>query len=210
MPEAPKLDRKLMEQLMFGTGTVRRFTQDSPVLPDVWLQYVTAASEEEDDADPYPAVKLLLTPFRETGAGEVRRVLHERLVADRKKKAWRQFGHKPAPLPRVIYNQTTVAATLYFEDLVRVVMPMTEWWDRVLKALSPVKLEEPEARNRMSEALCDPEHRTGNMAKTGVYPPDLLWLMRVVGAMALVRTGKRLRAIFGKKNGVALAKPQDW
>ncbi|MEA2344266.1 MAG: hypothetical protein QOF63_2435, partial [Thermoanaerobaculia bacterium] len=36
----PKLDRKLMEQLMFGAGTVRRFTQDSPVLPDVWLQYM--------------------------------------------------------------------------------------------------------------------------------------------------------------------------
>ena len=210
MPDAPKLDRKLMEQLMFGTGTVRRFTQDSPVLPDVWLQYMTASADDEDGGDPYPAVKLLLTPFRETGAGEVRRVLHERLVADRKKKAWRQFGHKPAPLPRVIYNQTTVAATLYFEDLVRVVMPMTEWWDRLIKALSPVKLEEPEARNRMSEALCDPEHRTGNMAKTGTYPPDLLWLMRVVGAMALVRTGKRLRPVFAKKNGVALAKPQDW
>jgi hypothetical protein len=210
MPDAPKLDRKLMEQLMFGTGTVRRFTQDSPVLPDVWLQYMHASADEDDDGDPYPAVKLLLTPFRETGAGEVRRVLHERLVADRKKKAWRQFGHKPSPLPRVIYNQTTVAATLYFEDLVRVVMPMTEWWDRLTKALSPVKLEEPEARNRMSEALCDPEHRTGKSATTATYPPDLLWLMRVVGAMALVRTGKRLRPVFAKKNGVAVAKPADW
>ena len=34
-----KLDRDLMEQLLFGTGRARRFTQDSPVLPDVWLEY---------------------------------------------------------------------------------------------------------------------------------------------------------------------------
>ena len=224
MAEGPKLDRKLMEQLMFGTGTVRRFTQDSPVLPDVWLQYMTAAADEEKKekrtqkapkTDPYPARKLLLIPFGETGAGEVRRVLHERLVADREKKEWRQFGHKPAPLPRVIYNQTTVAATLYFEDLVRVVMPMTEWWDRLVKAFSPGKIQEEGARARLAEALCDPEHRTGEVKKKGKkkveesvsYPPDLLWLMRVVGAMALVRRGGRLRPVFGKPNGVA--RPSD-
>jgi len=208
MPEGPKLDRKMMEQLMFGTGTVRRFTQDSPVLPDVWLRYMAVAGAR--GANRFPAVKLLLTPFRETGAGEVRRVLHERLVADRKKKEWLQFGHKPTPLPRVIYNQSTVAATLYFEDLVRVVMPMTEWWAGLVKALSPVKLEEPAARDRMAKALCDPEHRTGKRETTPAYPPDLLWLMRVVGALALVRGGGRLRPVFGQKNGVALAKPADW
>ncbi|MEA2239444.1 MAG: serine protease AprX [Thermoanaerobaculia bacterium] len=221
MADAPKLDRKLMEQLMFGTGTVRRFTQDSPVLPDVWLQYMAEAegeneSEDEGEAHPvdkYPAVKLLLIPFRETGAGDVRRVLHERIVADRSNDAWRQFGHNPDPLPRLIYNQTTVAATLYFEDLVRVVLPMTEWWDRVLKTLSPEKLEDPDVRNQLAEALCDPEHRKRSVEETvaaAAYPPDLLWLMRVVGAMALVRSGKQLQPVFAKKNGVAFAKPQDW
>src|SRR5947209_17813733 len=128
MADAPRLDRRLMEQLMFGAGRVRRFTQDSPVLPDVWLQYMNEAADE-GSADRYPAVKLLLTPFRETGAGEVRRVLHQRLVADRAKRG------QPKPLPRVIYNQTTVAATLDFEDLVRIVMPMTEWSERMLRDL---------------------------------------------------------------------------
>src|SRR4051795_793998 len=122
MADAPKLDRKLMEQLMFGAGRVRRFTQDSPVLPDVWLQYMNEGVDE-GSADAYPAVKLLLTPFRETGAGEVRRVLHQRLVADRerpkgvaKNVSTALDGREPKPLPRVIYNQTTVAATLDFED----------------------------------------------------------------------------------------------
>ena len=34
-------------------------------------------------------------------------------------------------LPRVVYNQSTVAATLYFEDLIRVALPMTDWWARL-------------------------------------------------------------------------------
>src|SRR3954451_21799570 len=103
MADAPKLDRRLMEQLMFGAGRVHRFTQDSPVLPDVWLQYMNEAADE-GGAD--PAVKLLLTPFRETGAGDERRVLHQGLVAHGGK------GNHVKPLPRGIYNQPTDAPTL--------------------------------------------------------------------------------------------------
>jgi len=200
---------------MFGTGTARRFTQDSPVLPDVWLQYVNEAADE-GSSEHYPAVKLLLTPFRESGAGEVRRALHDRLLADRSKKSSK-------PLPRVIYNQTTVAATLYFEDLVRVVMPMTEWWERVITRpkLDLAKFVEPEqndgsvdakksARGRVAAALSDPEHNSSRSEEGGIFPPDMLWLIRVVGAIALVRGGKSLPPVFGEKNGVAVAKWEDW
>ena len=83
-----KLDRDLMEQLLFGTGRARRFTQDSPVLPDVWLEYAkqpldgpgrrtgaTGQGSRRATADPFPPVKLLLTPYREVAAGEVRRTV---------------------------------------------------------------------------------------------------------------------------------------
>src|SRR5438270_13621292 len=201
MPDGPKLDRTLMEQLMFGAGRARRFTQDSPVLPDVWLQYMNEAAAEFN-SDQYPAVKLLLTPFREAGAGEVRRVLHQRLVADRER------GHESKPLPRVIHHQTTVAATLYFEDLVRVVIPMTEWWERMLLDLKVTDLKilnDPGVQDHIAKALCDPEHRTQALHSNAEYPPDLLWLIRVVGAMAIVRQNKSLPAIFGEKDGVARA-----
>src|ERR687890_181985 len=82
----PKLDRALMEQLMFGTGRVRRFTQESPVLPDVWLEYAKGPSErptgEPEKSGPFPPVKLLLTPFRENHAGDIRRELRDRLGAE--------------------------------------------------------------------------------------------------------------------------------
>ena len=75
---APQLYRDLMEQLLLGTGRVRRFTQDSPVLPDVWLEYAKGPDDPTRRTgggageDPYPAVKLLLTPYREVLTGEVR------------------------------------------------------------------------------------------------------------------------------------------
>src|SRR5262245_4452614 len=140
------LPRDLMEQLMFGTGRVRRFTQDTPVLPDVWLEYARGPGEPAtrltgptDERDAHPPVKLLLTPFREAAAGDVSRVLRERLATERRTAAWRAFGHAADRAARVIYNQSTAAATLYFEDLVRVVLPMTDWWDRVTRTWDPTE-----------------------------------------------------------------------
>src|SRR5262245_66653359 len=90
-----RLDRDVMERLMFGVGRVRRFTQDTPILPDVWLEYAKgpgdAASRltaRTDPHDEHPPVKLLLTPLRESGAGELSRVLRERLPVERRSAAW--------------------------------------------------------------------------------------------------------------------------
>ena len=47
-PESPAITRQIVEDLMFGTGQVRRYTQDSPVLPDVWLKYLEAGLDTTD------------------------------------------------------------------------------------------------------------------------------------------------------------------
>src|SRR5262245_14185481 len=110
------LDRDLMDQLLFGTGRARRFTQDSPVLPDVWLEYAKVPGSDTEPppatggrgrrvpAEPWPPLKLLLTPYREVASGDVRRVVRERLPGERRSAAWRAFGHPPEPFPRVVYN----------------------------------------------------------------------------------------------------------
>jgi hypothetical protein len=201
----PKLDRELVEQLMFGTGRVRRFTQGSPILPDVWLEYAKTREERTDNCDskdPFPGVKLLLTPFRDTRTGAIQRELRTRLDEERTKPEWRAFKHSSKAPRRVMYNLSTVAATLYFEDLIRVVLPMTDWW---------LRLEEPwwiEDVEDLAKAVMDPEHPQGNRRP----PPDLLWMIRVVGALALIRTKKELPGPFYEKDGVALAKPklEDW
>jgi subtilisin family serine protease len=212
-----RLDRDLMEQLMFGTGRVRRFTQDTPVLPDVWLEYARGPGEAgarltapTDATDPHPPVKLLLTPFRDAAAGEVSRVLRERLLVERRTAAWRAFGHDPGSRARVVYNQSTVAATLYFEDLVRVVLPMTDWWSRITRTWRPAEMRSAAALRALASAVRNPEHPPLDMRERRL-PPDLLWLIRVVGAVAIVGTGGTLPEVFtDPRRGVAEATEKDW
>jgi hypothetical protein len=205
-----RLTRDLMEQLMFGGGRTRRFTQDSPVLPDVWLEY----ARQQGDGQSFPPVKLLLTPYRDTTAGDVRTVLRERLAAERKTAAWRAFGHDAAVVPRVVYNQSTVATTLYFEDLVRAVFPLTEWWRRNSSRWGLNQLQQPAAQRRLAEALRDPEHPRMSAGPNGArrrLPADVLWLVRVVGALALVRKGQALPPVFTDPNGgVERATADHW
>ena len=224
-----KLDRDLMEQLLFGTGRARRFTQDSPVLPDVWLEYAkqppddagrragaTGQGSRRAPADPFPPVKLLLTPYREVAAGEVRRTVRERLPVERRAAAWRAFGHAPEPLPRVVYNLSTVAATLHFEDLVRVVLPMTEWWHRLTQDWTVDDIQDKASQRWLAQAIKDPEHQPirPGAEKAGRrlrVRADLLWMIRVVGALTIVRRGGRLpRAFTTTEEGVAAATEADW
>jgi hypothetical protein len=72
---------------------------------------------DHGSAERYRTVKLLLTPFPAAGAGEERRVLHQRLSRTASAAMHRSRCRASST------TQTTVAATLDLEDLVRVVMP---------------------------------------------------------------------------------------
>ena len=183
-----KIDRPFVEKLMFGTGRARRFTQDSPVLPDVWLAYAGALEEDSVLRSERGALELLLTPYRETPPGAVRNVLLKRL------------GKKSA---RVIYNQTTIMADLHFEELVRAVLPMTKWWDR-LGDIS--MLQDPKVQQRVAKAARDPENPESQFTpkeledkltkQVVTLPPDVFWLVRVVGGLALARRGAEVPDFF--------------
>jgi subtilisin family serine protease len=192
MADKPKLTREIMEQLMFGTGRARRFTQDSPVLPDVWLAY---ADQPESDR-----VKLLFTPYRQSAAGDVRRELRARLAEYEK-------------VPRVVYNQSTVAAALTFEELIRVVMPMTQWWAKITEQFVLERLQEADGQDNVAGEMMDPEHPKIIVTPDRSFrlPPDLLWMMRVVGALTLYRSNAVIPAPFADPKGkVADAKKEDW
>lgn len=194
-----KLTRRLMEELMFGAGRVRRFTQDTPVLPDVWLAYAdcldegrpTARVPAGGTAEANPAIKLLLTPWRKTAVGDVRSELCARLAAGPQRAMRRSFGHRAELAPRVVYNQTTLAATLHFEDLIRAVLPMTEWWSELTRKWNVGRIGE--VIDPLALAVEDPEHprpvprRGGKPARP---TPGLLWMLRVVGALALHLRGE--------------------
>lgn len=108
-----------VQQLIFGDERFRRYTQDSPILPDVWLAYC---------ADPAKPQKLLLTPHFAASAGGL--TVHLR---DDWKARQKQLEAAKVRRPRMAYNQLTVAIEASFEDLVFLILPRTTWWQSVVQ-----------------------------------------------------------------------------
>src|SRR5207247_11274817 len=119
------------------------------------------ADEPEGDR-----VKLLLTPYRESAAGDVRRELRARLA---------EYEN----VPRVVYNQSTVGAALTFKELIRVVMPMTQWWAKLTQQFALERLYEADGQDNIAGEMMDPEHPTIIVTAERRFrlPPDLLWMM---------------------------------
>ena len=105
--------RALVELVLLGPSNDRRQLQDSPVLGDVWIAYAMK---------PSAAIDLLITPHKSAPAGPV--AIH---IADRIRKL--KVERKPGEESKIAYLQGLVAAKLFFEELLRAVVPMTQWWN---------------------------------------------------------------------------------
>jgi hypothetical protein len=160
-----------IHELIFGTDRERRYTQDSPILPEVWIEYAR---------NPDQAVDLLLTPHRDVSAGKSANAIRNRLAAEPKK--YKRKGGSP----EIAFAQGSVVARLYFEELIRVVLPMTPWWQRYVwkgagEYLSRLD-EDSDAERLLVEALelFEQEDSEAELPLS----PDLLWMARIVGMIA--------------------------
>jgi serine protease AprX len=172
------LSAERLEELIFGTERFRRFTQDSPVMPDVWIAY---------GLNPNARLDLLLTPHVQASAPQLGHALRQRLGGDET----REGDSEEA---RVAYNESYVVAELDFEELVKVALPLTHWWrDHVWRTKADLsdaeKLQTPAVRKRIAKQLAD----EGASGFGGDVSPDLLWLMRVVGRIEFERRRKRAK-----------------
>lgn len=104
--------RDLVDLVLLGPSSDRRQLQDSPVLGDVWIAFA---------AKPADAMDLLITPTREKPAGPFAALIADRI---REVKLTRDNRY-PA---QVAYLQGLVAARLLFREVLRVIVPMTKWW----------------------------------------------------------------------------------
>jgi serine protease AprX len=180
------MDREEVFKLIYGAPTSgRRFTQDSPVLPDVWLEYAL---------DPREAKDLLLTPYTyggvRTAPGELAKVVRERLEADRAPRG----AHKPTGKGTAMqagpalgigtsFNQSTVVARMTFREMCRCVLPLSKWWtDRVCGGAA-VDLGSVLRRKKhdIAERLEDFWSYRGRLPAQH----ELLWLVQIVGSVAL-------------------------
>jgi len=110
----------MVEFVLLGPTHDRRQLQDSPILGDVWAEFASK---------PNTAVDLLITPNRTQAAGPVATALARRL------RELNVHQHPRGQEAHVAYLQSLVAARLFFDELLRVVVPMTVWWcDRDVRA----------------------------------------------------------------------------
>lgn len=204
------LTRDDVVRVLYGDprGPIQRFTQDSPVLADVWIGFAEAPGEPQD---------LLLTPFQRTLAlpagraagtdalstpGKLARDLRERLSAERRTARWRKWtGTRDVTLD-LAYNQSTVAVRVWFDELVRVILPMSHWYEtriaaprdagvrRLARSAPPPydlvqAVASTKGRDALAGWLARPETAPAHV------PPDVLWAAQVVGTIALEQERSR-------------------
>jgi serine protease AprX len=149
----------------------RRFTQDTPILPDVWIAY--AAGRNEDGSS--RAIELLLTPHANSSV--------QRLVAE--------LGERVKGNAFIAYNESHVLAELTFEQLLNAALPLSSWWQRNLETKDDkgsriidgidAKLAQLRRSGDIEGLLLDPaRHFAGAQMDSSV-----LDLIRIAGAILL-------------------------
>ncbi len=103
------IPRAFVEYILLGPMDDRRQLQDTPILADVWIAFAK---------EPDKPLELLITPHQSQPAGAVAVAINEGIA-----RTPEQGDADIAPL------QGVVAARLYFDEVLRVVVPMTEWWN---------------------------------------------------------------------------------
>ncbi len=168
------MKRERIEELFYGRPEhQRRFTQDFPVLPDVWIAYGRAPADR---------IEVLLTPHTESNAAAVATALRARLEQDRTGAAWKN-EHPGLGPPRVLFNESVVLATLSFWELLRGALPLTDWWKQVI---SPLGQEWTRAA-LMNAATRLTADAAGKSLVPGADPKLLLKLIRIAGAIECER-----------------------
>lgn len=188
-------NRSFIDSLIFGDGSTRRFMQGSPILYDVWNCFAN---------HPWQKLDLLLTPYRGFKPGELSSNLREALEKDAEKYADAPWRGGADGADDTAYNQANVAASLSFPETVRVVLPMTGWWiEQVHNALPDgeaclKKGEDPLTRlfktQRAAMIKALKGFRDRGTQKMDGFTPDVLWLIQIIGSLAILRKKTQPRA----------------
>ncbi|HUR87240.1 MAG TPA: S8 family peptidase [Solirubrobacteraceae bacterium] len=162
-----KLEFKNLGPWIFGTEQLKRFTQDSPVMPDVWLAF---------GREPLEPIDLLLEPHSSSTTAELAQAV---LATD----------HTPddsAPM-QLAYNQSHVAAALTFQQLLRGVLPLSEWWQESLwpAGTTAVAAVLAERREEIVAGLQEPMREQGRKpTRPDELSGTLVWFAGLIGRIA--------------------------
>ena len=158
-----RVEREWLRSVIFGRDTLRRFTQESPILPEVWLVAGIVYG-----IDRTKRVDLLLSPHKERTAGTLGRILRQRLqTTPREPRAVKPEGGNEMLITRPVWtlsvSQVAVAVSLTLDELITAALPLTPWWKRNAANLEAM-VEKPSADDK---------------------PAEVKWMRRIVGILEL-------------------------
>lgn len=171
------MTRREIEELIYGKPEQqRRFTQDFPILPDVWIAYAEHPNER---------IELLLTPHTRTDVATLTRALRDRLRQEQPAIENYLATHPPraekfSPQPRILFNESVVFANFTFEELIRIAMPLTDWWKSIVARTTT---EQAWSRDAIRQFVTPVQERTSPQKTPGGDPRLLRKLIAIVGAI---------------------------
>jgi subtilisin family serine protease len=115
---APRFDLPdhLVNALVFETFGDQRYTQDSPIMPEVWVRYAHAPRQPLD---------VLLTPQSGDSPCQLASRLAKRLVSGGKSEddIWAEHD--------IAYSNSSLVVKVTFQELASAIVPMTKWWSEL-------------------------------------------------------------------------------
>ncbi len=120
-----------------------RYTQDGGIVTDVWLAFAKDLEAPR---------KVLVAPTKGTSAVDLGFALHKTITANRTSPV---LPLSPRGKPGVSPLENFVAVTIYFDELLRVVLPMSNWWhDKNLNAVHRTAMRSgPKHEDMLEQAI---------------------------------------------------------
>lgn len=168
------IERAELEDLIYRHDGLTRFTQDSPVLPDVWFDF---------GKNPTARIDLLLNPHFEASPGRVAQVIEKRLALEQKPQIASRFTCDDRRGPDIAYNQSTVVVRLCFHELIRVVLPLTPWWHKYVWINNGRELQQFLAEKKSRQVLVRALEGDMSDPMLRMIDPQVIWMMRVIGTI---------------------------
>lgn len=162
------LTRNQILEVLYPSRGVRgrRFTQDSPILPDVWIAFAE---------NPGTPQSLLLTPHTDSNV--------QTLVQAIKKRLARQRGVPNPEDVLMAYTQSHVLLNVTLPELLRVLLPLSNWWKKQMAGNHQLAaaFRALAKRDDVQKLLWDPAYQD----PTARFSEDLLQFARIAGAVAM-------------------------
>jgi len=121
-PKQFSIPPEVVEHILLGPRDDRRVLQDSPLLGDVWAAYAL---------DPGSVQDVLITPHKNSTAASIARAIPGAVkvhAEERKRETDPMPAERPEARPKAAYLQGLVGARLYFDQVLRILVPRTQWW----------------------------------------------------------------------------------